>query len=267
MIKIGILGASGKMGKSLIREVLKTDNCKLVAAVVKEDDDFLNKDISEIISVTDKLEITANSNIEELFKASDVVIDFTSPESSIKAASYASKYSTKHVIGTTGFSEEQKQNLANYAKNTVIIVSSNMSLGVNLLAKLVEQTAKILGDSYDIEIVEMHHNKKVDAPSGTALMLGESAAKGIDKNLEDVACKSRDGIIGARPKGEIGFSTIRGGDVVGEHTVIFASNGERIELTHKASDRSIFCKGAVRASIWSEGKPNGLYNMHDVIGR
>jgi 4-hydroxy-tetrahydrodipicolinate reductase len=263
-MKIGIVGCTGRMGKALIEAVSSNTNCELSGGAVRANSDFVGMDIGSLAGIA-PVGINSCGSLESLFENSDAVIDFSSPEVSLKAAAIAAAQKKIHVIGTTGFSEEQKSKLAGYAKDTVIIWSANMSIGVNIIAALTEQVAAILDDSYDIEIVEMHHCHKVDAPSGTALLLGESAAHGRKVALADVARKSRDGIIGARPRGEIGFSTIRGGDVVGEHTVMFAGDSERIEITHKASSRKIFAKGAVRAALWAKGKKSGFYGMKDVL--
>jgi 4-hydroxy-tetrahydrodipicolinate reductase len=194
------------------------------------------------------------------------VIDFTAPAATLAHADLAAKFGTALIVGTTGLPASAKAKLKTSAKKTVIVQAPNMSTGVNVLLALTEKLAGVLADDYDIEIVEMHHRHKVDAPSGTALGLGEAAAKGRGVALEKVARRSRDGQVGARPKGEIGFATLRGGDVVGDHTVIFAADGERIEITHKASSREVFARGAVRAAMWAKKKKAGLYSMRDVLG-
>jgi 4-hydroxy-tetrahydrodipicolinate reductase len=263
-MKIGIVGCTGRMGKALIEEILLNDESELSGGAVRPESDFVGMDIGTLAGV-DPVGINAVGSLEHLFDNSDAVIDFSNPETSLKCAAIAAKKNKTHVIGTTGFTDEDKAKLAEHAANTRIIWSANMSIGVNILAAITEQVAAILDDSYDIEIVEMHHCHKVDAPSGTALLLGNSAASGRHVSLEETARKSRDGLIGARPRGEIGFSTIRGGDVVGEHTVMFAGDGERIELTHKASSRKIFSRGAIRAALWAKAKKNGFYSMKDVL--
>lgn len=264
-MKIGIIGCAGRMGKTLIQQVLDTEGAELAAGSVRKDEDALGKDLGLLVG-REVLGIHAVENADEVFQKSDAVIDFTVPENSLANARLAAKHGKVLVCGTTGFSDEQRAELAEIAKGATIIWAANMSVGVNLLQALVKKVASVLNEDYDIEVVEMHHRHKVDSPSGTALMLGEAAAEGRKRPLNEVACKVRDGIIGARPKGEIGFATLRGGDVVGDHTVMFAADGERIELTHKASNRSVFAKGAVRAALWSKGKGKGLYNMHDVLG-
>jgi 4-hydroxy-tetrahydrodipicolinate reductase len=263
-MKIGIVGCTGRMGKALIEEIFLNSNCELSGGAVRPGSDFVGIDIGSLAGIN-PVGINSCGSLEALFENSDAVIDFSNPEVSMKCAAIAATQNKIHVIGTTGFSSEDKAKLADYAKKATIIWSANMSIGVNIIAALTEQVAAILDDHYDIEIVEMHHCHKVDAPSGTAILLGESAATGRKVPLADVARKSRDGIIGARPRGEIGFSTIRGGDVVGEHTVMFAGDGERIEITHKASSRKIFAKGAVRAALWAKGKKKGFYSMKDVL--
>lgn len=263
-MKIGILGCNGRMGQALIKSTISSNIAILSGGVVRKESSSLNKDLG-LIAGCEAINLLAHDNVEKLFQESDSVIDFTSPEISIESAKLATKHGKSLIIGTTGFNDDQMALIKEYSNNATIIWSANMSVGVNILSALTEKVSSILDEDFDIEIVEMHHRHKVDSPSGTAILLGNSAAKGRKVKLNDVECKSRDGIIGSRPKGEIGFATLRGGDVVGEHTVVFAGEGERIELTHKASDRSIFAKGAVRAAIWSEGKPNGLYSMGDVL--
>jgi 4-hydroxy-tetrahydrodipicolinate reductase len=261
MTKIGIVGCSGRMGRMLLAEAYNNQDVTLTGGTSRSQE---GNDIGTLIN-EDNLGISVSNNIESLVQKSDAIIEFTTPELTLKIADLCAKYHKIHVSGTTGLTDAERNKLAEYAKNTKIIWSTNMSIGVNLLNSLVEKVAKTLDLTYDIEIVEMHHNKKVDAPSGTALTLGEYAAKGRNVVLNDVASRSRDGIIGARPQGEIGFATLRGGDVIGDHTVIFAGQGERIEISHKASNRTIYAKGAVKACIWAKNKPNGLYSMADVL--
>ncbi len=263
-MKIGIIGCTGRMGNAIVEELVLNSKCEIVGGAVRPDSEFVGMDIGTLAGCA-PLGINAIGSMETLFEKCDAVIDFSNPVASLQAAKIASKHKKIHIIGTTGFSEEEKVILAQHAVSTVIVWSANMSVGVNILMALTEQVAALLDDSYDIEIVEMHHCRKVDAPSGTALALGRCAAAGREVALDDVAQKSRDGIIGARPRGEIGFATLRGGDVVGEHTVIFAGDGERVELTHKASNRKIFSRGAVKAALWGKGKKPGLYSMKDVL--
>jgi 4-hydroxy-tetrahydrodipicolinate reductase len=202
----------------------------------------------------------------ELAAASDALIDFTAPAATRALAGLAARFGRVLVVGTTGLTPEDEAVLHEAARQTPVVYAPNYSVGVTLLSALTERAAAILGPDYDIEIVEMHHRHKVDSPSGTALGLGRAAAAGRAVALDQVWCKSRDGHTGARPVGEIGFATLRGGDVVGDHSVIFAAEGERVELTHKASSRAVFAKGAVRAAQWAEGRPPGLYTMRDVLG-
>src|SRR5690606_30642758 len=203
---------------------------------------------------------------DALFARADAVLDFTAPKASLAHAKLAAKHRKAHVIGTTGMNGDDVAVLQRAAADTAIVLAPNMALGVNLLLALVERTAKSLGPEWDIEIVEMHHRGKVDAPSGTAFGLGRAAAKGRAVDLDDVSVRTRDGVTGPRETGSIGFATLRGGDVVGEHRVIFATGGERIELGHIATDRAIFARGAVRAALWTRGKAPGLYSMKDVLG-
>ena len=265
MLKLGIIGCTGRMGKALIEQAQLDNNILLIGGSVRDGSQKRQENISHLIN-GDPVEITIGNSNKELIKSCDAVIDFTTPEVSLQNAKLCAEFKKILVIGTTGFSEEEFTRLKEYGKKTKIVWGSNMSLGVNLLNLLTSKTAQILGEDFDIEVLEMHHNKKVDSPSGTALTLGEHAAKGRDLNLNEVKNASRDGIIGERKKNEIGFATLRGGTVVGEHTVIFAGDNERVELTHKASDRKIFAKGAIKASLWAdEQKNNGYYTMMDVV--
>lgn len=258
-IKIGVVGAMGRMGQNHIEEIKEHNHAVLAGALEHPSNKYIRHNIAET-------DITVTADINEFINNIDAIIDFSTPENTINIAKLCAQHNVTHVIGTTGLTKDQEDELEKYAADTTIIYAPNMSIGVNLLFALTEKVASILDDSYDIDILEMHHNKKVDSPSGTALGIGKAAAKGRNVELDDVACKERNGIIGARPKGEIGFATLRGGDVVGDHTAIFATEGERIELTHKASSRRVFSKGAVRACIWAHTKPNGLYSMIDVLG-
>ena len=209
--------------------------------------------------------LVVSDSLDKILKISDVVIDFTNPENSVKVAEEASKYKVVDVIGTTGFSKSQIKKIQNVSKNTTIIRAGNMSLGVNILTGISAKVAEALDSDFDIEIVEMHHDKKIDAPSGTALMLGDSIAKTKGKNLDNLKDIQRDGIIGPRKKGKIGFSVIRGGDIVGNHSVIFAGPGEQIIIKHNATDRMIFARGALKAAKWGMTAEKGEYSMHDVL--
>jgi len=264
-LKIGIAGASGRMGRMLVREIAQTPGCVLSAASEGAGHAALGDDAG-VIAGLDALGVTLDEDAGALFSASDAVIDFTAPSATARHAALAAENGTAHVIGTTGLSGAEEAALHAAAKSVPIVWAPNMSLGVNLLFDLARRVAATLGTEYDIEIVEMHHAHKVDAPSGTSLALGRAAAAGRGVNLDDVAVKSREGLIGPRVAGDIGFATLRGGDVVGDHSVVFAGPGERVELTHKANDRAIYAKGAVKAALWASKNPPGLYGMADVLG-
>ncbi|NUB13557.1 4-hydroxy-tetrahydrodipicolinate reductase [Azospirillum brasilense] len=264
-MKIGVVGCAGRMGQMLVREIAATPGCTLAGGTERVGGPALGKDIG-VLAGLEPLGVVAIDDAAALFAEADAVIDFTSPEASVRHAALAAQSQTVLVIGTTGIGPAQQEPIAQAATHTPIVQSPNMSLGVNLLLALVEQVGRALGDDYDIDILEMHHRNKVDAPSGTALGLGRAAAAGRGVALEDVWQKVRDGHTGVRPRGEIGFATLRGGDVIGDHTVVFAAEGERVELTHKASGRQIYAKGAVRAALWANDKQPGLYSMKDVLG-
>ena len=264
-IKIGIVGCAGRMGQMLMKEVLDTDGASLSGGTERPGGPAAGQDIGELLG-RGKLGLTIGTDARELFQASDVVIDFTTREATVVHARLAAELGKALVVGTTGLEPQQEVVLHEAATKVPVVYAPNFSIGVNLLMSLVEQVAKVLDPSYDIEIVEMHHRHKVDAPSGTALGLGRAAAAGRQVALSDVAVRQRDGIVGPRKSGEIGFATLRGGDVVGDHTVMFAAEGERIELTHKAQSRAVFSKGAVRAALWAQGRKAGLYSMFDVLG-
>jgi 4-hydroxy-tetrahydrodipicolinate reductase len=265
VMKIGVVGCAGRMGQMLVREIAATAGCTLAGGTGRMGSPVLGKDLG-VLAGLDPLGVTVTDDPVALFAEADAVIDFTTPDLTERHAALAAQAETVLVIGTTGLNPSQQAAIATAATHTAIVQSPNMSLGVNLLLALVEQVAHTLGDDFDIDILEMHHRRKVDAPSGTALGLGRAAAAGRGVALEDVWQKVRDGHTGARPRGEIGFATLRGGDVIGDHTVIFASDGERVELTHKASGRQIYAKGAVRAALWAQDKTPGLYSMRDVLG-
>jgi 4-hydroxy-tetrahydrodipicolinate reductase len=264
MIGIGIAGCGGRMGRALVVEVAAAEGVRLAGATARAA--ALQGQDAGGLAGLDPLGIAIGQDAEALFAASDVVIDFTSPETSLRHAEIAARTGKALVIGTTGLSPAEIDAVAAAAQQAPIVLAPNMSLGVNLLLGLVEQVARTLGPDYDIEILEMHHRLKKDAPSGTALGLGQAAARGRGISLEEAAVRSRDGQIGPRPDGTIGFAALRGGDVVGDHTVIFAGLGERLELSHKASDRRIYARGALRAALWAAGQPPGLYGMKDVLG-
>ena len=263
---LGILGCGGRMGRMLLKETLSHPDATLAGGSARTGSDVVGQDLGPLAGLK-PAGITATDDANALFAASDAVIDFTRPELLAHHAELAARHSTALIVGTTGFAADARDALDQAAKKVPVVLAANMSVGVTLLGQLVRQlAAKLDPATFDIEIVEMHHRHKIDAPSGTALALAEAAAQGREVSLGDVARKTRDGQIGPRPAGEIGISTLRGGDVVGDHTVIFASEGERIELTHKASSRQIFARGAVRAALWAVGRKPGLYSMLDVLG-
>ncbi len=265
-MKIAILGCAGRMGRTLLKETLDTEGCTLAGGLEPKGGLHLGTDIG-VLAGEGEIGIAVTDDLETLAGAADALIDFTTPAATITAAEACARHKTVHIIGTTGLTAKQQEQLERYAKETPIVFAPNMSVGVNLLAVLAEKVAAALSATdFDIEVLEMHHNQKVDAPSGTALLLGRAAADGRGVALSDVARYTREGNTGARKKGEIGFATLRGGDVIGDHTVMFAGAGERIELTHKASSRAIYARGALRAAKWANGKKPGLYSMKDVLG-
>ncbi|HVJ51411.1 MAG TPA: 4-hydroxy-tetrahydrodipicolinate reductase [Aliidongia sp.] len=264
MVRIGIVGCGGQMGRMLIAEVADTKGAEL-AGGTDIAESLQGRDLGEMVGLS-RCGSVVGREPAALFAASDVVIDFTIPKVSVAIAELAAQMGKALVIGTTGMDPAQSQAIAAAAERAPILWAPNMSLGVNLLLGLVEQVARTLGPDFDIEILEMHHRRKIDAPSGTALGLGQAAARGRAVALEAAAIRSRDGQTGARPAGAIGFATLRGGDVVGEHTVFFAGQGERLELTHRATDRRLFARGAVKAALWLAGRGPGLYGMKDVLG-
>ncbi|HSV29278.1 MAG TPA: 4-hydroxy-tetrahydrodipicolinate reductase [Candidatus Omnitrophota bacterium] len=253
-MRIGVTGCGGRMGRMLMEAVRAVEGCTLVGGSVRPG------------SVAPDLGVPVLTDPAGLFALSDVVLDFTNPAATARHADLAAEHGKVLVVGTTGLSGEEEDRLRRAAGKVAVVYAPNFNIGLNLLMALTERAASVLADDYDIEIVEMHHRHKVDAPSGTALGLGRAAAAGRGVALDGVWCKARDGHTGARPKGEIGFATLRGGDVVGDHTVMFAAEGERVGLTHKASSRAVFAKGAVRAALWAKGKPAGLCTMRDVLG-
>ncbi len=265
MIRIGVAGCGGRMGRTLLAEAIKTDGLVLAAGTERAGDAAVGRDLGELAGGL-AINVKASDDIRATFAAADVVIDFTAPAASAGNARIAEQMGKAMVIGTTGLDAFETRAVEEAAHRVPIVWSPNLSIGVNLLLAMVESAARMLDPSYDVEIVEMHHRHKVDAPSGTALALGRAAAAGRNVKLEDVWRKARDGQTGARPRGEIGFASLRGGDVVGDHTVVFAADGERIEIGHKASSRQVFAKGAMRAAAWVAGKPAGLYSMRDVLG-
>ncbi|PWR21070.1 4-hydroxy-tetrahydrodipicolinate reductase [Zavarzinia compransoris] len=264
MTTIGILGCAGRMGRSLINAALNA-GATLAGGTERPGSEFVGADLGTLVGRA-PLGVAVTDSAEDLFARADVIIDFTAPVAAPLHAGLAGRTGRALVIGTTGLSAEQQAAVVAAATAAPVVQAANFSLGVNLLAALTRKVATILGpEEWDIEIVEMHHRHKVDAPSGTALALGREAAAGRGVALDAVSDRVRDGHTGARVKGHIGFATLRGGDVVGEHSVVFAADGERVELTHKATDRGIFSRGAVHAALWAAGKPAGLYDMADVL--
>jgi 4-hydroxy-tetrahydrodipicolinate reductase len=261
--KIAILGAGGRMGRALIQALAETDAAVLCAAVEHEGSDLIGQDVG-LLSGTGAAGVLVTADVAAAMQACDAAIEFSIPAATVQHAALAERYGAPYVVGTTGLDAEKI--LQKAASHAPVVYSGNYSVGMILLADLVRRAAAGLSDDFDIEIVETHHRHKVDAPSGSALMLGRAAAAARDVALDDVAVHGRDGITGARRKGTIGFAALRGGDVHGDHTVIFAGDGERLELTHRAGGRGIFARGAVRAALWAIGKPPGLYSMQDVLG-
>lgn len=265
-MRLAVVGAGGRMGRELIRTVAQTNGVELAAALDRKGSEWLGKDAGTLAGI-EPLGIKVTEDVRSAFTGIDGILDFTQPKASIAYADYAAQAHGVHIIGTTGFSSADEKKLAAAARQATIVKSGNMSLGINLLAGLAKKAAQALGpQDFDIEILEMHHRRKVDAPSGTALLLGEAAAEGRKIDLAKKSVCVRDGHTGAREEGTIGFASLRGGTVVGEHSVIFAGEGERIILSHSAEDRSIFAHGAVKAALWAKGKPHGLYSMLDVLG-
>ncbi len=265
MTGIVINGASGRMGQMLVQVVNDSKNAKLVGAIERSGHDWIGQDIGVAMGGAPLGVIVTDDALEPMSQA-QAVIDFTAPAATIALAQIAAQARAVHVIGTTGMTDDDIAALNPCARHAVIVRAGNMSLGVNLLTVLTKKVAAALDEDFDIEIIEAHHHHKVDAPSGTALMLGEAAAQGRGVNLNDVSDSGRDGITGARKRGDIGFSAIRGGDIVGEHDVMFAGAGERIILRHMATDRAIFARGALKAALWGQGKNPGEYDMMDVLG-
>ena len=264
-MKLVVVGAEGRMGRTLIRAVAETPGVTLFGAIEREGSSAIGRDAGEVAGVG-TLGVAITDDALPVFAEAEGVLDFTVPAASVAFSALAAQARIVHVIGTTGCTEEDEERLDAAARHARIVKSGNMSLGVNLLAVLVRQAARALGTEFDIEVLEMHHRHKVDAPSGTALLLGEAAAEGRDVALADAAVKVRDGITGAREEGTIGFATLRGGSVIGEHSVLFAGEGETIEIAHRATDRLLFARGAVKAALWARERKPGRYDMLDVLG-
>ena len=260
-----VVGAAGRMGRMLVKTISETEGCALAGAVEQPGSIAIGEDAG-LLAGAGRANVAITADAEAAFAQADGVLDFTAPSASVHFAEIAARSGSVHVVGTTGLAEEHFAKLRAAAKRARIVQSGNMSLGVNLLAALARKVAATLGEDFDIEILEMHHRMKVDAPSGTALLLGEAAAEGRAVALKECAVRSRDGHTGQRRPGDIGFASLRGGTVAGEHSVIFAGPTERIELVHKAEDRALFARGAIRAALWARNQRPGYYTMADVLG-
>src|SRR5271165_3607371 len=263
--KMGVVGCAGRMGRMLVAEIAATDGCSVAGGSEAPGSGHVNQDIGELAGIG-RIGIPIGETAEKVIRDSDVVLEFTSPEATAEHAELAAKLGKAMVIGTTGLSAEQGDRVRQAARSIPIVWAPNMSLGVNVLLSLVEEVARRLGPDWDVEIMEMHHRGKVDAPSGTALALGRAAAAGRGVEFEQVEQRARDGITGPRRAGDIGFAALRGGDAVGDHHVIFAGAGERLELIHRTTTRAVFAKGAVQAARWVVGRPPGVYGLDDVLG-
>jgi 4-hydroxy-tetrahydrodipicolinate reductase len=264
-MRLIVAGAGGRMGRTLIKAIAEAEGVTLAGAVEAAGSAVIGRDAGELAGLgANGIAVTVDP--APLFGAADGIVDFTIPAATVAFAELAARHGLVHVIGTTGLGPGEERTIAAAADRAKIVKSGNMSLGVNLLAALVKRVARTLDEAYDIEVLEMHHNRKIDAPSGTALMLGRAAAEGRKVDLAQRSVRVRDGHTGARHAGDIGFATLRGGTVVGDHTVIFAGPAERIELSHKAEDRMIFARGALKAALWARDKKPGLYGMGDVLG-
>ena len=264
-LKIAVMGASGRMGRALVRAIQETSGASLSGGTEQTGSPAQGVDLGTLAGL-EPLGLAVSPQTEEVIAASDAIVDFTTPQATSRFAELAAEHGIIHIIGTTGFTAEDEAAICEAAKRTRIVKAGNMSLGVNLLTALTAKVAAALDEDFDIEIVEMHHRHKVDAPSGTALMLAQAAADGRGAELQEKAVRTRDGYTGERHPGDIGIQTLRGGSVIGEHTVIFAGNGERISLSHHAEDRTIFARGAVKAALWARDEEPGLYSMIDVLG-
>jgi len=263
-MKVAVMGVAGRMGQELVRAA-HAAGCTIVGAVEREGSPAIGADVGMLAGLA-PLGVQVTADALDVISRCEGILDFTSPKATVEFAGLAANARAVHVIGTTGLTEADEAQIAAAARHAPIIKAGNMSLGVNLLVALTRRVAEALDEDFDIEIVEMHHRDKVDAPSGTALMLGAAAAEGRAINLAQRSVRVRDGVTGPRHRGDIGFATLRGGSVVGEHKVIFAGSGERVELVHVAGDRSVFARGAVKALQWGQGKAPGLYSMTDVLG-
>ena len=264
MVRVAVTGAAGRMGRTLIEAVEQTDGLKLTAAIERAGSTLVGADAGELAGIG-KLDVALVDDLAKVINDFDVLIDFTAPQATLANAKVCSENGRRMVIGTTGLTAEENEALKAFGEKTAIMYAPNMSVGVNLTFKILEIAAKVLGDDVDIEVIEAHHRHKVDAPSGTALRMGEVVADALGRDLKECAVYGREGQTGARDRQTIGFETIRAGDIVGEHTVMFAADGERVEITHKATSRMNFARGAVRSCSWIMEKQSGVFDMQDVL--
>lgn len=264
-VRVAVIGAAGRMGRALIQAVTEAEGVALTAAIDRAGNSLIGADAGELAGIG-KLGVKIADSLDAVKNDFDVLIDFTAPAATVANAQFCAAHGKKMAIGTTGLNDEQKAELKTCAQKTAIMFAPNMSVGVNLCFKLLEIAAKVLGDEVDIEVLESHHRHKVDSPSGTALRMGEVVADALGRNLKEVAVYGREGQDGPRKRETIGFATVRAGDIVGEHTVMFAADGERVEITHKATSRMNFARGAVRACRWLNDREAGLFDMQDVLG-
>ncbi len=264
MRRIAVIGAAGRMGKTLIEAISQAEGAQLTAAIERPESSLVGSDAGELAGVG-RNGVVVQDSLGKVLDDFDVLIDFTHPSTTLVNLELCRGAGKAMVIGTTGFTDQQKELLSKAATDIPIVFAPNFSVGVNLCLKLLDMAARVMGDEADIEIIEAHHRHKVDAPSGTALRMGEVVANAVGRDLNEVAVYGREGQTGARDRQTIGFATVRAGDVVGDHTVLFATEGERVEITHKASSRMTFAKGAVRSALWLDGRRAGLYDMQDVL--
>ena len=264
LMRVAVAGASGRMGRMLIEAIRESGDCVLAGALDVSASPGIGADATAFLGHTSGVEVTSSLDVGR--SGADVLIDFTRPEGTLAHLKACVEHGVKAVIGTTGFSDEQKTEIAAYAERIAIVMAPNMSVGVNVTLKLLDMAARALSTGYDIEVIEAHHRHKVDAPSGTALKMGEVLANALGRDLKDCAVYAREGVTGERDPSSIGFATIRGGDIVGDHTVLFAGTGERIEITHKSSSRATYAQGSLRAVRFLHGKDKGLFDMFDVLG-
>jgi 4-hydroxy-tetrahydrodipicolinate reductase len=265
MIRAIVVGAAGRMGGTVVRTIHGTDGIEVMGAVERPDHPFLNHDVGQVAGLGE-IGMPLMGDLEGIIENGDVVVDFTNPEVSMRSLEATSGSGVAAVIGSTGFNPQQMERVAQLAKKTRCVLSPNMSVGVNLMFKLAGEIARILGDEYDVEILEAHHRFKKDSPSGTAMRLGEIVASALNRDLHHVGVFGRKGVIGERKSQEIGMQVVRAGDIVGDHTVIFGGLGERLEITHRAHSRENFARGAIKAAKWVITQPNGLYDMGDALG-